>query len=136
MMMRNALSALVLVALAACGGKTESLTIADASCRAPLVDGGTGAAYFSITSNIADRITGASSAAAEAVEIHESMAAGGMAAMHRVESVELPAGQTVVFGPGGLHLMLISPAATPSSATFPIHIALESGREASFDCSF
>ncbi len=123
------LIASALFALAACsGGQTVSLTIDDATYRAPLVDGGTGVAYFSITSNIADRIVDVSSPDAKAVEIHESASTGGMAAMHRIESVELPAGKPVAFGPGGLHLMVISPTPQPANATFRIQIKLESGR--------
>jgi hypothetical protein len=119
----------LLFTLAACtGGQTVSLTVDDATYRPPLVDGGTGVAYFSITSNIADRIVNVSSPDAAAIEIHESGDAGGMASMHRVESVELPAGKTVKFGPGGLHLMVISPAPQHANAIFRIQIELESGR--------
>lgn len=134
--MRNLPFAASLLALAACGGSTVSLTVEDVSCRAPLTDGGAGVAYFSITSSIADRITGISSPAAASVEMHTSMAEGGMASMQELEFVELPAGQRVAFEPGGMHLMIISPARESSSATFPIHIKLQSGREASFDCTF
>lgn len=123
------LVAFLLFALAACsGGQTVSLTVEDATYRAPLVDGGTGVAYFSITSNIADRIVGLSSPDAGSIEIHESIEAGGMASMHRIESVELPAGKPVVFGPGGLHLMVLSPTPQHANATFRIQIQLESGR--------
>ena len=125
--MRKPLLALTLFALAACG-QTVSLTVNDAQYRPPLVDGATGVAYFSITSNIADRIVGVSSPQANAVEIHESMAGGGMAGMEQVESVDLPAGKPVTFGPGGLHLMVIGPQPSQANATFPIQIQLESGR--------
>jgi copper(I)-binding protein len=125
--MLKRLIALAGLGLAACGGAAE-LKIDDARYRAPLVDGGTGVAYFSITSPAADRIVGVSSPQAQAVEIHESTSAGGMAGMHEVANVDLPAGETVTFGPGGLHLMVISPQPTASGATFPIQIDLESGR--------
>ena len=128
-MMRKLLAvALISLAVACSGGQTESLTIDNAEYRPPLVDGATGVAYFSITSTIADRITGVSSPQARAVEIHESTSAGGMAGMDRLESVDLPAGKTVTFGPGGRHLMVIAPQSLPMAATFPIQIALESGR--------
>lgn len=121
-------ASLLIALLAACGGQTVSLTVDDATYRPPLVDGGTGVAYFSITSNIADRIVEVTSPDAQAVEIHASSDAGGMAAMHRLESVELPAGKPVTFGPGGLHLMVLSPTSQHASATFRIQIKLESGR--------
>lgn len=121
--------AIALTCLAvACGDQTESLTVADVSYRAPLVEGGVGVAYFSITSTTADRITGVSSPRAKAIEIHESTSSGGMAGMNRLDGVDLPAGKTVTFGPGGLHLMVIAPEIGLADATFPIRIALESGR--------
>lgn len=116
------------LAVACSGGQTQTLVIENAQYRPPLVDGGTGVAYFSITSPAADRITGVSSPEAQAVEIHESTSAGGMAGMEMRDTVELPAGKTVTFGPGGLHLMVIGPAAMPAPATFPIQITLGSGR--------
>jgi len=127
--MMRTLMTIALTSLAvACGGQTESLTVADASYRPPLVEGGVGVAYFSITSNTADRITGVSSPQAKAVEIHESTSSGGMARMNRLDGVDLPAGKTVTFGPGGLHLMVIAPEIAAANATFPIQITLESGR--------
>lgn len=128
-MMRSRIAiTLMSLAVACSGGQTESLTIDNALYRPPLVDGGTGVAYFSITSKIADRITGVSSPLAKTVEIHESTSAGGMAGMERRDVVELPAGKTVSFGPGGLHLMVIGPQPVSGPATFPIQISLESGR--------
>lgn len=132
--MRKRLPALIAMAsalmLAACGGQTVSLTVDDAAYRAPLVEGGVGVAYFSITSNVADRIVAVSSPEAASVEIHASgESAGGMSSMQKLDSVELPAGQRVTFGPGGLHLMVFSPRALRANATFPIQITLESGRE-------
>ena len=128
-MMRTVIAmALTALAVACSGGQIESLTIDDAQYRAPLVDGGTGVAYFLITSNTADRITGVSSPLAKTVEIHESTSTGGMAGMERRDAVELPAGKTVTFGPGGLHLMVIEPQRVAAPATFPIQITLESGR--------
>lgn len=125
--MQKPLAALSCLILAACG-QTVSLTVDNAEYRAPLVEGRTGVAYFSITSNIDDRIVSVSSPQAKAVEIHESMAEGGMAGMEKVESVPLPAGKPVTFGPGGLHLMVIGPDPSQANATFPIQIQLESGR--------
>lgn len=128
MMRRLSVAGLALLAAACSQGETPGLTVANAQYRAPLVDGGTGVAYFSITSPTADRITGVSSPLAKAVEIHESTSAGGMAGMERRDVVDLPAGKAVTFGPGGLHLMVIAPDAMPAPATFPIQITLGSGR--------
>ena len=126
--MRHFFAALATIVVTACsGGQTTGLTIENAEYRPPLVDGGTGVAYFSVTSSIADRIVGVSSPLAKAVEIHESLSAGGMAGMKMREGVDLVAGKPVTFGPGGLHLMVISPQPLPAAATFPIQIKLQSG---------
>lgn len=119
---------LIALLLVACS-QGNDLRIENASYRPPLVAGAPGVAYFSITSRSADRIVGMSSPEAGAVEIHDSiMAADGMASMQKRESVELPPGKTVVFGPGGLHVMILRPNPQQASAIFPIQITLESGR--------
>ncbi|MEQ1781129.1 MAG: copper chaperone PCu(A)C [Hyphomonadaceae bacterium] len=119
---------LIALLLAACGAQTTGLKIDNATYRAPLVDGVPGVAYFSITSTANDRIVGISSPQAQAVEIHGSSTEGGMATMQKLDQVELPAGKTVTFGPGGLHVMVFTPVPRPANATFPIQITLESGR--------
>jgi copper(I)-binding protein len=128
-MTRLAASLLFALLLAACGGQPAGLTIANATYRAPLVDGAPGVAYFSITSPTGDRIVGISSPDAQSVEIHDSGVEGaGMATMRKVEQVELPAGKTVTFGPGGLHVMVFAPLPRQANASFPIQITLGSGR--------
>lgn len=114
--------------LAACGQGAD-IKVADTHYRPPLVAGAPGVAYFSITSPTADRIVAISSPEAGAVEIHDSvMSADGMAAMKKLDSVALPAGKTVTFGPGGMHVMVFQPKPHQPGATFPIQITLESGR--------
>lgn len=126
--MRQLAVATLAIVVAACGGgQTVGVTIENAQYRPPLVDGGSGVAYFSITSRVADRIVGVSSPLAKAVEIHESRSAGGMAGMARLERVDLVAGKPVNFAPGGLHLMVIGAQPLPATASFPIQIELESG---------
>ncbi len=128
MSMKLVIAALALL-LSACGGSAESLTVDNATYRAPLTDGGVGVAYFSITSATADRITGLSSPNAGRIEMHATVTKDGMASMERLDSVELPAGQTVIFAARGLHLMVFSPQPVAPGATFPIQIELESGRK-------
>ncbi len=125
--MRMVFAGLALM-LAACGGTTTSLAVTNPTYRAPLTDAGAGVAYFSINSSVADRIIEISSPQAARVEMHNSVTKDGLASMERLDSIELPAGKTVTFGPGGLHLMVFSPQAISSDATFPIQIELESGR--------
>lgn len=82
---------------------------------------GTGVVYMTIAnlSGTPNRLVGAASPVAGAVEIHESteamnstgsmngMAMGGVASMHRVAFVPVRAHATVKLAPGGYHIMLI-----------------------------
>jgi copper(I)-binding protein len=81
-----------------------------------------------VRSETADRIIGVSSPEAASIEMHGSVSNGVQTVMKRMESVDLPAGQTVTFGPKGMHLMVFGPKPLAEGATFPIQIELQSGR--------
>jgi copper(I)-binding protein len=85
---------------------------------------GTGVVYLTVANHSAepDRLVGATSPLAGAVEIHQSTETmgsmgsmgsmngagmGGVASMHQVAFVSVPAHATVTFAPGGYHIMLI-----------------------------
>lgn len=127
-----AAAAAAVVLLAACGSDDSStvseLTVERAWSRTTPAGATTGVAYFEITSPDDDTIVGASVPAdiAGGAELHETMGAGegghshggdtgdtdssapsGEMVMEPLDEVELPAGSTVVFEPGGLHVMLI-----------------------------
>lgn len=56
----------------------------------------------------ADRLIGASTDAAGAVELHETViGSNGQASMNRVEYLDLPARGSLVLEPGGFHIMLL-----------------------------
>jgi copper(I)-binding protein len=84
--------------------------------RAPMLEGkaaeggsGNGAVYVTLdnTGRAADALVGAATDAARVVEVHETVVESGMAMMHPVAKVDLPAGKTVELKPGGYHLMLV-----------------------------
>jgi copper(I)-binding protein len=83
------------------------LTIRDAWTR-PAAAGVNGAGYLTIVNSghTADRLISASSAAAARVSIHESAMVGAVMTMRTLDGVAIPAGASVTFKPGGLHLML------------------------------
>jgi periplasmic copper chaperone A len=54
-----------------------------------------------------DRLLGASSPLAMAVELHSMRMEGDVMRMRAVESIAVPAGKTVALSPGGFHLMLM-----------------------------
>lgn len=68
-----------------------------------------GAGYFTITNpGAADKLLGAASPRAKKVELHQMKMDGAMMSMRPVEGgVDVPAGGSVQFAPGGYHLMFI-----------------------------
>jgi hypothetical protein len=75
----------------------------------------------------ADRLVAASSAVTTSIELHTHREANGVMRMERVEAVDVPAGGTVTFAPGGLHLMLFG--WTGSGAEAPITLRFEKAGE-------
>ena len=119
--LRSWLSALVLAALfsgCAASDGTEQLRIEDGWVRpVPLMSGLSegetadvnSAAYMVLRnpSGEADRLIGATTTAARAVELHLSSLDDGIMRMRQVDAIEVPAQGEVRLEPGGYHLMLI-----------------------------
>ncbi|HSK52460.1 MAG TPA: copper chaperone PCu(A)C [Clostridia bacterium] len=104
---------------AACGGSAASPTaaagptVSNAWVRPPMGPDRPAAGYLTIAGDpdTDDALLGATSPVASMVELHETTAgASGMAAMHQVERVAIPAGSTIALEPGGYHLMLMNPS--------------------------
>lgn len=66
------------------------------------------AGYFSITNTGSEErvLVGASCAAVKKAELHDHQMVDGMMKMVHQQQVVVPAGHTLTFQPGGLHLML------------------------------
>ena len=99
------------VLLSACQSSkitTGELDVKNAWAR-PAKFGDNGAAYFVIENGTSqeDRLLSAQTDIASAVEMHLSQMEGDHMSMHQQEAVTLPAGETVEFSPGGLHIMLV-----------------------------
>jgi copper(I)-binding protein len=89
------------------------LRIVHAYARATPPGARTAAAYLTIesTGTAPDRLLGARSAQAAAVELHSMAHEGGMMRMRAVPHVDVPARGSVRLEPGGLHLMIVDPRA-------------------------
>jgi copper(I)-binding protein len=111
---------LVVVALGALGGcgddaspsggdETAAVEVSEAWARSSPAGVTDGAAYLTIESAADDQLIGAAVPAdvAATVGLHETEGSGGGMTMREVSAVDLPAGDTVVFDPGGLHIMLM-----------------------------
>lgn len=158
--MRYAAVAVTAVLLfSACGDDSEGvseLTVERAWSRTTPAAATTGVVYLEITSPDDDTIVGAAVPAdiAGSAELHETMAAGesghshggdtadttdnsassGEMVMEPLDSVELPADSTVVFEPGGLHIMLIDLAAPLElDEEFTLTLTLGSGDQIDVD---
>lgn len=83
------------------------VTVKDAWVRATVPAQTTTGAFMTLTSTEDAKVVAAKSPVARSVEIHQSMVMGGMAHMHEVEALELPAGKPVRLAPGGYHVMLM-----------------------------
>lgn len=66
-----------------------------------------GGAFLSLQNrgSSADRLIGASSPAADAVELHTMSLEGNVMRMRQVDAIDVPPGQSVKLQPGGMHLM-------------------------------
>jgi len=107
---------LVCVVLASFGPSAsaqERLELTDAWIRLAPPSAHHHAGYLTLVNGGKDarQLVGAASPDYAKVELHASRVSGGIATMEPVAQVEIAAGQSVKFAPGGLHLMLIGPKA-------------------------
>jgi copper(I)-binding protein len=95
-----------------------SLSVNDGWIRA-MPAGVPSGGYFTLHNNGAKDVvlTGASTPACGSLMLHKSENNGGMSSMHHVDEVEVPAGGSIAFAPGGYHLMCMqaTPAITPGA---------------------
>lgn len=108
-----ALALFSLASLAACGDPAPTY-VDQAWIRVSPNADSPSAGYFTVHGGEAPvTLRGVLTDRAQRVEMHESVEQGGMMTMRPVESVDVPAKGTVVFAPGGKHIMLwgVNPAA-------------------------
>lgn len=97
---------LILATITPVAGGAPSVQVTDGWVRAPAPGQKTASAYVGLTSDIDAALVAAGSPAAASVELHSMSMHDGVMRMRALPRVELPAGKTVKFAPGGLHLML------------------------------
>jgi copper(I)-binding protein len=90
------------------GAPVRGLVLRDGWARAT-DSGATGGAYLVLENRDTTpvSITGVSTAAAEAAELHETMVHDGVAHMMPHTAVAIAPGATLAMAPGGMHLMLV-----------------------------
>src|ERR1700710_1306733 len=97
-----------LIALSGCRGvpNEPAARIENPVVTLPAVPGRPGAAYFTIRSDRPARLTAVGSPQIGRIELHESMAAGGMSRMAPLHNPAIGPDAPLVFAPGGRHAML------------------------------
>lgn len=143
----------------ASSGGGDGVRVTDAWARTSPAMADTGAVYFSVSSADGDVLIGGSvdASVASTVELHETVMAdgddmgghggdttmaGGMGSgttmaggmgemtMQEVDTIEIPAGETVSLKPGGLHIMLPGLAAPlEAGSTFELTLSFEKAGE-------
>jgi copper(I)-binding protein len=97
----------------------------------PSAAGANGAGYMSITNHAktADTLKSVETPAARKVEIHQTTMTNGVMSMKRQDAgLPIGPGETLIFSPGGNHLMLIGmTAATKAGDKLPITLVFASG---------
>lgn len=94
---------------AAATAPSQGVQVKQAWARATPPGVQVGAAYAVIENggNAADRLLAVETEVCKVIEIHSTTHADGRMQMRPVESLDVPAGGRVTFGPSGLHLMLV-----------------------------
>jgi len=101
-----ALATLLLLARGA-AAQTGSVEVKNAWARATPGNAENGAAYLTLQSATADRLTGVSTPVAKSAGLHTMSMEGGVMKMAPLAGIDLPAGQTVTLNPGAIHIMLL-----------------------------
>ena len=125
--MRNnaAFLALLLLAPLAASAQPSPLSLSNGWIR--LLPGNS-AGYFTLKNNGSAKVqlTGADTPACGMLMLHKSDEKGGMSSMQDVQAVDVPAGGTLNFSPGGYHLMCMD--AKPSlklGASVPVTLSFK-----------
>jgi periplasmic copper chaperone A len=92
---------------AAGAAQTKPVEVDNAWARATPAKAENGAAYLTLKSDAADRLTGISTPVAKKAELHQMTMEGNVMKMRQVAGLDLPAGQQVMLKPGAMHIMLV-----------------------------
>ncbi len=113
--------------LSFCGAPASQPQITDARIRLPAAPGVPGAGYFRLEGfSSMEVLKGASSPAAERIEMHLSSEENGISRMIRLDGVSLPRNGEFEFRPGAHHLMVfgLSPDLRPGDM-IPLTLTFE-----------
>ena len=124
-----ALALLALAMLWSDGAAAAGARVTGATVRLAAVAGRPAAGYLTLRGGDApDTLTGVASPLASRIELHASSMAGGVMRMDALPAVLVPAGGSVVFAPGGNHLMIFGLRGDlKAGATVPLTLHFKTG---------
>lgn len=101
------------VTMFSCLVAAQDILIDNASIRQPMPGRTVTAGYFTLHNSTTEeqRLVAVSSPMFAKIELHQHLHLNGMMKMEQVDFITIPAQQSVVLQPGGLHLMLFEPVA-------------------------
>ena len=93
---------------AAARADSDAIEVREVYSRASIGQATAGVVYLTLVNRASrpDRLVAASTPAARRVDLHMTERVGDIVKMRRLETLAIPAGEDVVFGPGGAHIML------------------------------
>lgn len=97
----------------------DGIAVENGRLMLPPVAGNPGAVYFDVVNSGTDdtMIRAVSVAGAGSAELHEVAEANGQQSMNSIFQIGVPAGETLKFEPGGLHVMAIDLADTVTAGS-------------------
>ena len=114
--------------------RTESgmtVSISEGFVRPAAAGAASTAAYFTITADQLDELTGARADGFAAVELHTVTEEDGISRMRRIDGIDVIPGRLTSLRPGGKHLMMMGPdRALTEGDTVPVTLSFASGAEA------
>lgn len=106
----------------------HNVQISSAYIKPPFAGRTTAAGFFTVQNKGGDaRLVSASSPISEIVEIHTHLEEDGVMKMRRIEGVDLPAGETVEFKPGGYHIMMFNTVLADDQTEAPVTLTYADG---------
>jgi periplasmic copper chaperone A len=116
-----------ILAIATAGrAQGEGIEVREVFSRATIGQATSGAVYLTIVNHASspDRLMSASTPVAARTDLHMTVRDGDVVRMRRLETIDIQAGGTVTFEPGGAHVMLTGLAA-PLSEGESFELTLE-----------
>jgi len=115
--------------------RVGDIVIGHTYARATVPGQPTGGAYLQIENHgKSDKLVAVKASVSRSVEMHTSSMDGNVMRMRQVDAIEVPANNTTVLQPGGMHFMLVGlKAPLKEGDSFPMTLKFEKAGEVTVD---